>query len=157
MSREFDPGNLFDPQTQTEASPRRPSKKKAYNLHLNRAHEMVLNEIAHEIHSLCIHRGWYSDPKTGRRLKTRNVGEMIALAHSELSEALEAWRKDLPDSHLNRPGLEVELADTIIRILDLGAYLGLDVGGALVEKVHFNLTRPDHSIENRRAAGGKKI
>lgn len=72
----------------------------------------------------------------------RNVGEMIALAHSELSEALEAHRKDLNDDHLvNRSGLEVELADTVIRIMDMGKGLGLDVAGAIEEKLEYNKSR----------------
>lgn len=74
--------------------------------------------------------------------KERNVGEMIALAHSELSEALEAHRKNLSDDHLpDRSGLEVELADTIIRIMDMGAGLELDIAGALVDKLEVNAKR----------------
>lgn len=51
--------------------------------------------------------------------------------------------------------IEVELADAMIRIGDLACYLGLDVGGAVVEKMAFNATRKDHTLEARRAAGGK--
>lgn len=99
--------------------------------------------------------GWYTDIKTGEKI-TRNFGEVIALMHSELSEALEANRKDLMDDKLpHRNGVEVELADCVIRIFDTAAAMGLDLSGAILEKNRYNQTREDHKLENR-AAGGKK-
>lgn len=101
--------------------------------------------------------GWYTDPATGEPIK-RNVGEVIALMHSELSEALEAYRRDLMDDKLpHRPGIEVEFADCIIRIMDTAAALGLDVAGAVIEKNRFNKERADHKLANRNAPGGKKF
>jgi NTP pyrophosphatase (non-canonical NTP hydrolase) len=86
------------------------------------------------------------------------IGTMIALIHSELSEALEAQRKNLMDDHLpNRKGIEAELADAIIRIFDLSAQQGLDIGGAVVEKFLYNMKRPDHKKENRALPGGKSF
>jgi len=69
--------------------------------------------------------------------------QMLALIHSEISEALEADRKDLMDDKLpHRKGLEVELADAAIRIFDMAGGLDLDLGGAIVEKLEFNRKRP---------------
>jgi hypothetical protein len=109
-------------------------------------------QIAHET---ATNAGWYADPMTGRPVH-RNFGEVVALMHSELSEALEADRKGLKDDKLpHRDGREVEFADCIIRILDTAAALGLDVAGAVIEKNRFNRQRADHKLASR-AAGGKK-
>lgn len=106
-------------------------------------------------HTTATFAGWYRDPATGAPIK-RNFGEVIALMHSELSEALEADRKGLADDKLpHRSGVEVEFADCIIRILDTAEALGLDVAGALIEKNRYNQRRSDHKLANR-AAGGKR-
>ena len=107
-------------------------------------------------HKTATDAGWYRDPATGEPV-TRNFGEVIALMHSELSEALEADRKGLMDDKLpHRCGVEVELADCFIRILDTAAALGLDVAGALIEKNRYNRQRADHKLEKRAAEVGKK-
>jgi len=72
-------------------------------------------------------------------------GELIALMHSELSEGLECLRKgpDTPDKHLPEfKGIEVELADVIIRIMDMSHAKNLRVGEAVLAKLEFNKTRP---------------
>lgn len=84
------------------------------------------------------------------------VGTKLALVHSEVSEALEGYRKDKADEHLpHRKSIEVELADALIRICDLAGGLGLDLGGAVSEKLEYNARREDHKLEVRSAAGGK--
>ena len=106
-------------------------------------------------HKTASDAGWYRDPQTGQEI-ARNFGEVVALMHSELSEALEADRKGLMDDKLpHRDGREVEFADCILRILDTAEVLGLDVAGALIEKNRYNKERADHKLANR-AAGGKK-
>lgn len=116
------------------------------------AHVRLLSEIIHSDNEK-----WWVDLETGERLE-RNEAEMIALQHSELSEALEALRKDLMDDKLpHRKGIEVELADCIIRILDHSAGMGYDVAGAITEKIKYNRVRADHKIENRKQEGGKKF
>lgn len=52
---------------------------------------------------------------------------------------------------------EVELADTIIRILDYAGAFGYDLQGAFDEKLAYNQTRKDHTFEARESAGGKKF
>lgn len=114
----------------------------------------IIDQYASHIHEL--NRKWWHDPVTGDFLHSRNVGEMIALIHSELSEALEGHRKGLMDSHIpDRQSLEVELADAIIRIFDLSAGLRLNIGQAIVEKLEYNKHREDHKTENRLKPGGK--
>lgn len=50
---------------------------------------------------------------------------------------------------------EVELADAVIRIFDLAGAYGMDLGGAIAEKLAYNAHRADHKPEARAAAGGK--
>lgn len=116
-----------------------------------------INEIMHECHGRNLQAGWYTNLDTGEKL-IRNVPEMLCLIHSEISEAMEGYRKNLNDTHLtNRKMIEVELADAIIRIADLAGYLELDLGGAYKEKVLYNANRADHKLENRLKGDGKKF
>ncbi len=106
-------------------------------------------------HGTALEGGWWHDPKTGER-KDRNKGELIALMHSELSEALEGVRKDLKDEHLPEfKSVEVELADTLHRIFDFAGAFDLRLGEAFVAKMHYNAQRADHKPENRIKEGGK--
>lgn len=61
----------------------------------------------------------------------------------------------MDDKLPHRKMFEVELADAIIRIFDIAAGLGLDLGGAYEEKMVFNANREDHKHENRLQPGGK--
>lgn len=88
----------------------------------------------------------------------RVVPEKLALIHSEVSEALEGYRKGLMDDHLpHHPMIAVELADAVIRILDLAGAMNVDLAPIIIEKVAYNWKRPDHKREARALAGGKKI
>ncbi len=101
--------------------------------------------------------GWHTDLETGELIE-RNKAEMLMLIVSEVAEAMEGVRKDLKDDHLPLRSMEeVELADTIIRIMDYAGRWGLDIGGAIIEKLEYNKNRADHKIENRKLNGGKKF
>lgn len=98
---------------------------------------MTINEIAKDIHANAVEHGWWDDERT--------FGEIIALCHSELSEALEAYRKREPLIWLNdgKPdGIAVEMIDCIIRILDYLAKEDLDIEYILAVKHAYNQTRP---------------
>jgi hypothetical protein len=108
-----------------------------------------LNMLMDHCHNQAKAMGWHDTP--------REDGTMIALIHSELSEALEGLRKGRSDEHLpHRLNAEVELADAIIRIMDFAGLKGYDIGGAVIEKLEYNRHRADHKPENRAKDGGKK-
>ncbi|HXQ36257.1 MAG TPA: hypothetical protein VN843_19755 [Anaerolineales bacterium] len=117
----------------------------------------VINQLVSLIHEDNVKAGWWKD-KDGNDIRNNMYcfSNKLALVHSELSEALEADRKGLADSHLpHRDGREVEMADAIIRLFDLAGAYGMDLGGAFVEKRAYNSKRQDHKLENRNAVGGK--
>lgn len=113
-------------------------------------------------HDAAVKAGWWDNPITGERHPFPHVRDVLLpqkllLIHSEISEACEADRKGTKDSHLpHRDGVEVELADAVIRIFDLAGALGYDLGSTIEEKMEYNARRNDHKLAARAAAGGKR-
>lgn len=122
-------------------------------------------QLTQQCHGQAKQNGWWTELGTGRDITSkgypkvlpeRNVAELLCLVHSEVSAAMEGHRKVLMYDKLpHRTMLEVELADVVISVFDMAGGLGLDVAGAMAEKLHYNSTRADHEIKNRRAVGGK--
>jgi len=104
-------------------------------------------------HGLAKESGWWPVLPPSRQ----DVSEKLLLIVTEIAEATEGHRKDLMDDKLpHRKMIEVELADAFIRTCDLAGAMGLDLGGAVAEKLAYNATRADHRPENRALEGGKK-
>ena len=110
---------------------------------------MNIEDLQKKIHIQNKLMGWWDKP--------REIGTLLCLIHSEISEAMEGDRKDLMDDHLpSREMMEVELADAVIRILDIAEFKGYDLQGAIIEKIAYNKTRADHQKANREKPGGKR-
>ena len=124
-----------------------------------------MKELQKKIHANAISKGWWENPPT--------FGELISLCHCELSEALEEYRngkkpnetyyvgkdefgvRDIffetnPNGDRKPEGIPTELADTVIRIMDLCEHYGIDLESAITEKMKYNTTR-------KYRHGGKKL
>lgn len=89
-----------------------------------------LRDAGQDGHERNVKAGWWTDMSTGQKLK-RNVGELLMLAVSELGEVppfpevLSVMDDKLP----MRPMHHVEIADCVIRLLDLLGGLDVQVVG----------------------------
>ncbi|WP_342439997.1 hypothetical protein NSS79_15325 [Paenibacillus sp. FSL L8-0436] len=117
---------------------------------------MLINALVKAAHVNAIRKGWWDED--------RSFGEIIALIHSEASEALEDYRKGnhpgnvwyerrLPEGGIqtvlemerstDKPcGIPSELADIVIRVFDVCGRYGIDLEEAIQEKMTYNTTRP---------------
>ena len=119
-----------------------------------------MNTLSQEIHENAVSHGWWEEE--------RGFPEVLALCHSELSEALEEYRDGKPPIYAitncqacndeaytcdeikdtfnciqaKPEGVAVELADCIIRILDYCGHADIDIETAIRAKMEYNKTRP---------------
>lgn len=78
-----------------------------------------IEQLSEELYAHNVVAGWWDDPD-------RCIFQCLQLVSTEIAEATEAERKNLMDDKLpHRKGGEVELADALIRTLDLGGRFGL--------------------------------
>lgn len=92
--------------------------------------------FADKVHENAVNHGWYE--------KEPSFLEIAALIHSEVSEAVQAYRNG-EDEHIGE-----EFADIILRVLDYCSAKNINIEKELVKKYEFNLTRPYKH-------GGKRI
>jgi len=116
-----------------------------------RGETMEIQDLIDEAHGMAVRKGWH-DPD----LAQRTFAEECALFHSEISEALEAYRDGHDPAEMwlgedGKPeGVPAELADVFIRIADTCGARKIDLVTALRAKLNFNSTRPHRH-------GGKRV
>ena len=102
-------------------------------------------------HDVALEKGWWANEETN----PRSIGDQFANFHAEVSEAWEEYRKygmdnawfqyyNMSDDGTVNPkpeGLAVELADLLIRVADTCDRYGIDLAGAIIDKMRYNGTR----------------
>jgi hypothetical protein len=91
-----------------------------------------LNDLAAEVHEIAKSKGWWDEEKS--------FGDLAALIHTEISEAFEEFRNHhKPDEVYLKDGepegISIELADAVIRILDVCARYKIDFDAAVRQRL----------------------
>ena len=111
-------------------------KKGGYIVRMKR----TINELVEIAHNNSVNHGFWE--------KERNFGEVIALMHTELSEAFEEYRhgrgfnETYYENGTKPCGIPSELADVVIRIFDFCGGNDIDLEKIILEKMEYNETRP---------------
>lgn len=112
----------------------------------------TITSWAEQIHALAVEKGWWDrvPPGAGPEQTMPVVLEKLLLVHSEISEAVEElraghWYRDVYyriESGGDKPeGFPVEIADAVIRLLDLCWFLAIDLENVVAQKHAYNKTR----------------
>lgn len=112
---------------------REPTTREIEGRLIQKVHESrSLLELQGVAHAIAVEKGWHdgADPD-------RDFPKWIAMAHSELSEALEAHRKGRGPASVGE-----ELADVVIRVMDTAESMGIDLEDAVRQKMMHNALRP---------------
>jgi len=117
------------------------NKRKELPISLKASVPLSIHGMAAEAHEMALAKGWWDS--------SRDIPHCLALIHSEVSEALEAYREhgsrnpdDVDyDPNPKPEGFVYELADILIRVGDLARHCDLDLETAVKEKMEFNSTR----------------
>lgn len=105
-----------------------------------------IDQLADDISSTSETKGFWDIPNPEIIIPIK-----LALLHSEVTEALDVHRNVYDDSEedpligmtdMQEQDFTEELADVIIRALDLAGYYELKVGDAVVAKIEKNANRP---------------
>lgn len=98
----------------------------------------AMGHVAEVINEICEEKGWNEN--------ARDESEWAALAHSEISEAYEAFRDGKPliyEGENGKPeGMAIEYADALIRILHWFHRHEIGPDEAVMMKMLYNCTRP---------------
>ena len=101
----------------------------------------MINDLVKQAHENSVKHGFWE--------KDKNFGEVIALMHTELSEAYEEYRhkRGLNETYYEEDGkkpcgIPSELADVVIRVFDFAGGAGIDLEKIILEKMEYNKNRP---------------